>query len=72
MITVEVTETGVFLKKVASDMSRLAKVILKKAVTHAKGRAELLTPVRTFKDLIVCYGWCWVPILEFSQGIFLK
>ena len=47
MISVEVTETGVSLSKVASDMPRLAKAILKKAVTHAKGRAEQLTPVRT-------------------------
>ena len=47
MISVEVTETGVSLSKVASDMPRLAKAILKKAVIHAKGRAEQLTPVRT-------------------------
>jgi hypothetical protein len=47
MISVEVTETGVSLSKVASDMPRLAKAILKKAVTHAKGRAEQLAPVRT-------------------------
>jgi hypothetical protein len=47
LISVEVTESGVSLSKVASDMPRLAKAILKKAVTHAKGRAEQLTPVRT-------------------------
>ena len=47
MITVEVTEIGVSLSKVASDMPRLAKAILKKAFTHAKGRAEQLTPVRS-------------------------
>jgi hypothetical protein len=39
MICVEVTKTGVCLGKVASDIPRLAKAILKKAVTHAKGRA---------------------------------
>jgi len=32
MIVVEVTETGVSLGKVASDMPKLAKTILKKAV----------------------------------------
>lgn len=47
MITVEVTETGVTLSKVASDMPKLARTILKKAVGYAKGRAEQLTPVRT-------------------------
>jgi len=47
VICVEVTETGVSLSKVASDMPRLAKVILKKAIAHAKGRAEQLTPVHT-------------------------
>ena len=47
MIIVEVTETGVSLSKVASDMPTLAKTILKKAVGYAKGRAEQLTPVRT-------------------------
>ena len=47
MITVEVTETGVSLSKVASDMPKLAKTMLKKAVGYAKGRAEELTPVRT-------------------------
>jgi len=47
LISVEVTETGVSLSKVSSDMPRFAKAILKKAVTHAKGRAEQLTPVRT-------------------------
>jgi hypothetical protein len=47
MISVEVTETGVSLNKVASDMPKLAKTILKKAVGYAKGRAEDLTPVRT-------------------------
>ena len=47
MISIEVTETGVSLSKAASDMPRLAKAILKKATTHAKGRAEQLTPVRT-------------------------
>ncbi len=56
MISVEVTETGVSLSKVASDMPRLAKAILKKAVTHAKGRAEQLTPVRIWVDAakLVC------------------
>ena len=34
MISVEVTETGVSLSKVTSDMPRFAKAILKKAVTH--------------------------------------
>ncbi len=47
MISVEVTESGVSLSKVASDMLRLAKAILKKAVAYAKGCAEQLTPVRT-------------------------
>ena len=47
MISVEVTETGVSLSKVASDMPKLAKTMLKKAVGYAKGRAEELTPVRT-------------------------
>lgn len=47
MICVEVTEVGVSLGKVASDMPVLAKAILKKAVGYAKGRAEELTPVRS-------------------------
>ena len=47
MITVEVTETGVSLSKVASDMPKLAKSMLKKSVDFAKERAEQLTPVRT-------------------------
>ena len=47
MISVEVTETGVSLSKVAYDIPKHAKTILKKAVTHAKGHAEQLTPVRT-------------------------
>ena len=47
MICVEVTETGITLSKVASDMPKLAKTILKKAVSCAKGHAEELTPVRT-------------------------
>lgn len=47
MIVVEVTETGVSLNKVASDMPKLAKAILKKSVDFAKERAEQLTPVRT-------------------------
>jgi hypothetical protein len=47
MISVEVTESGVSLSKVASDMPKLAKTMLKKAVGYAKGRAEELTPVRT-------------------------
>ncbi|MDT8782528.1 MAG: HK97 gp10 family phage protein [Candidatus Bathyarchaeota archaeon] len=47
MISVEVTETGVSLSKVASDMPVLAKAILEKAVGYAKGRAEELTPVRS-------------------------
>ena len=47
MISIEVTETGVSLSKVASDMPKLAKTMLKKAVGYAKGRAEELTPVRT-------------------------
>ena len=47
MICVEVTESGVSLGKVASDMPVLAKAMLKKAVGYAKGRAEELTPVRT-------------------------
>ena len=47
MISVEVTETGVSLNKVASDMPRLAKVTLKKTVDFAKKRAEEQTPVRT-------------------------
>jgi hypothetical protein len=34
-------------EKLALICPRLAKVILKKVVTHAKGRAEQLTPVRT-------------------------
>jgi hypothetical protein len=47
MIIVEVTEIGVSLSKVASDMPRLAKAILKKATIHTKGCAEQLTPVRS-------------------------
>ena len=47
MICVEVTEAGVSLRKVASDMPVLAKAVLKKAVGFAKGRAEELTPVRS-------------------------
>jgi hypothetical protein len=47
MICVEVIETGVSLSKVASDIPTLAKTMLKKTVGYAKGRAELLTPVRT-------------------------
>ena len=47
MTSVKVTETGVSLSKVASDMPRLAKAILKRAVIHAKGRVEQLIPVRT-------------------------
>ena len=47
MIIVEVTETGVSLSKVASDMPKLAKTMLKKAVGYVKTRAEQLTPVRT-------------------------
>lgn len=47
MITVEVTETGVSLSKVASDIPKLAKTMLNKAVGYAKGRAEELTPVRS-------------------------
>lgn len=47
MITVEVTETGLSLSKVASDMPKLAKSMLKKSVDFAKERAEQLTPVRT-------------------------
>jgi hypothetical protein len=47
MIIVEVNEVGVSLSKVASDMPKLAKTMLKKAVGYAKGRAEQLTPVRT-------------------------
>jgi hypothetical protein len=47
MITVEVTETGVSLSKVASDMPRLAKLTLKKTVDFAKKRAEERTPVRS-------------------------
>jgi hypothetical protein len=47
MISVEVTEIGVSLSKVASDMPTLAKTILKKAASYAKGGAELLTPVRS-------------------------
>ena len=49
MITVEVTETGVSLNKVASDMPKLAKIMLKKAVGYAKGRAEQLTRARRRK-----------------------
>jgi hypothetical protein len=45
MIIVEVTETGFSLNKVAYDMPRLAKTILKKAIGYAKGRAEELTPL---------------------------
>jgi hypothetical protein len=47
MISVEVTETGVSLGKVASDIPRLAKLTLKKTVDFAKKRAEEQTPVRT-------------------------
>jgi hypothetical protein len=47
LICVEVTEAGVSLGKVASDMPVLAKAMLKKAFGYAKGRAEELTPVRT-------------------------
>jgi len=47
MISVEITETGVCLSEVASDMPRLAKSTLKKAVDFAKKRAEELTPVRS-------------------------
>jgi hypothetical protein len=47
MISVEVTETGVSLGKVASDMHRLAKSTLKKTVDFAKKRSEEQTPVRT-------------------------
>ena len=47
MICVEVTEIGVSLSKVASDMPRLAKSTLKRAVDYAKTRAEQLTPVRS-------------------------
>jgi len=47
MISVEVTETGVTLSKVASDMPKLAEAMLKKAVGYAKGRSEQLTPVGT-------------------------
>jgi hypothetical protein len=47
MLCVEVTETGVSLSKVASDMPKLAKTMLKKAVGYAKERAEQFTPVRT-------------------------
>jgi len=47
MLSVEVTETGVTLSKIASDIPKLAKTMLKKAVGYAKGRAEELTPVRT-------------------------
>lgn len=47
MICVEVTEARVSLGKVASDIPILAKTIVKKAVTHAKERAEELTPVRS-------------------------
>ena len=47
MISVEVTETGVSLSKVVSDMPRLAKLTLKKTVDFAKKRAEEQTPVRS-------------------------
>ena len=47
MISVKVTETGASLSKVASDIPRLTKAILKKIVTHSKGHAEQLTPVRS-------------------------
>ena len=47
MISVEVTETGVSLGKVASDMPRLVKSTLKKTVDFAKKRAEEQTPVRS-------------------------
>jgi hypothetical protein len=47
MISVEVTETGVSLNILASGMSKLAKLILAKAVDYAKVRAEQLTPVLT-------------------------
>jgi len=36
MISIEVTETGVSLSKVASDMPRLAKTILKKLLATLK------------------------------------
>ena len=39
MICVEVTETGVSLSKVASDMPRLAKLTLKRTVDFVKNRA---------------------------------
>ncbi len=47
MISVEVTETGVSLREVASDMPRLAKLTLKKTVDFARKRAEEQTPVRS-------------------------
>ena len=47
MISVEVTETGVSMSKVASDMPKLAKSTLKKTVEFAKKRAEEQTPVRS-------------------------
>jgi hypothetical protein len=47
LITIEVTETGLSLSKVASDMPKLAKSMLKKSVDFAKERAEQLTPVHT-------------------------
>jgi hypothetical protein len=47
MISVVVTETGVSLSKVASDMPKIAKLTLKKTVDFAKKRSEEQTPVRT-------------------------
>ena len=47
MISVEVTETGVCLSEVASDMPKLAKLTLKKTVDFARKLAEEHTPVRS-------------------------
>jgi hypothetical protein len=47
MISVEVTETGVSLSKVASDLPKLVKLTLKKTVDFAKKRSEEQTPVRS-------------------------
>ncbi len=47
MISVEVTETGVSLSKVASDIPRLAKLTLKKTVDFSKKRSEEHTPFRS-------------------------
>jgi hypothetical protein len=47
MISVEVTETGVSLSKVASDIPKIAKLTLKKTVDFAKKRSEERTPVRS-------------------------